>query len=59
MEDLKFTDFQKAFASPFPARGLNPINIGCLNSRAGCHIGIPATYNLNSIDDIENIESQV
>lgn len=37
---------------PFVAEGLKPINVGCLNTRTGCHIGIPMIYELNSIDDI-------
>lgn len=57
--DLKLTDFQKPFARAFTVEGFNTVNIGCLNTRTGCFIGIPTTYDLNSIDDVANLESQV
>lgn len=37
---------------PFTAEGLKPVNIGCLNTRSGCRIGIPMIYEFNSIDDV-------
>jgi len=49
--DLKHTDFQKAFSTPFVAEGFEPVNVGCLNTRNGCFIGIPTIYDLNSIED--------
>lgn len=51
IHDLKYTDFQKAFSTPFVAEGINSVNVGCLNTRSGCYIGIPSTYDFNSIDD--------
>jgi len=50
--DIKYTDYQKAFSIPFTADGYNPVNVGCLNTRTGCYIGIPRTYDLSSIDDL-------
>lgn len=52
VRDLRFTEFQKAFSTPFVAEGFIPVNVGCLNTRSGCYIGIPTIYNLNSRDDI-------
>ncbi|XP_025195431.1 transmembrane protein 177-like [Melanaphis sacchari] len=52
IHDLKLTDFNKAFVTPFTAKGINPINVGCLNTRMGSYIGIPSIYNLNSADDV-------
>jgi len=52
INDLKLTDFKKAFVKPFTAKGINPINVGCLNTRMGSYIGIPSIYDLNSVDDI-------
>lgn len=60
--EIKLTDFQKIFSTPFVAKGLDPVNVGCINYRTGCYIGIPSYYDLN--DDIlssnaENLELQV
>lgn len=58
--DLKYTDFQKSFSTPFVAEGLEPVNVGCLNTRFGCYIGIPTIYDLNSIDDTtESVKSEL
>lgn len=54
IQDLKYTDFQKAFITPFTAEGLGPVNVGCLNTRSGCYIGIPNSYNIKSLDDISD-----
>lgn len=51
VNDLKYTDFQKAFATPFVAKDLNTVNVGCLNTRTGCYIGIPNFYDLETVDD--------
>lgn len=51
VQDLKHTEFQKAFSTPFTAEGLIPVNVGCLNTRTGCYIGIPTIYNLSSKED--------
>lgn len=51
IHDLKLTDFQKPFSTPFVAEGVNTVNVGCLNTRSGCYIGIPSIYNFNTIDD--------
>lgn len=64
IKDLKHTEFQKAFSTPFIVDSLSPENIGCLNTRTGCYIGIPSSYDYNTIDDIsvsnmENSELQV
>lgn len=50
--DIKLTDFQKVFSTPFVAEGLDPMNVGCLNYRTGCYIGIPSYY--DSKDDISS-----
>jgi hypothetical protein len=52
IHDLKLTDFKKAFIIPFTAKGINSINVGCLNTRMGSYIGIPSIYDLNSADDV-------
>lgn len=52
--DLKHSDFQKAFSTPFTAEGLKPVNVGCLNTRSGCYIGIPRIYDFKSVDDVSN-----
>jgi len=52
VQDLGLTEFQKAFSTPFAADGFIPVNVGCLNTRSGCYIGIPTIYDLNSKDDI-------
>ncbi|XP_001947318.2 transmembrane protein 177 [Acyrthosiphon pisum] len=52
IQDFKLTDFKKAFVKPFTAKGINPVNVGCLNTRMGSYIGIPTIYDLNSVDDI-------
>lgn len=52
IQDLKLTDFKKAFIVPFTAKGIYPVNVGCLNTRMGSYIGIPRIYDLNSVDDI-------
>jgi len=52
IQDLKLTDFKKAFVVPFTAKGIYPVNVGCLNTRMGSYIGIPRIYDLNSVDDI-------
>lgn len=59
--DLKHTDFQKAFSTPFVAEGFEPVNVGCLNTRYGCFIGIPTIYDLTSIEEstTESVELQV
>lgn len=59
IHDLELTDFQKSFSIPFIAKGFNPINVGCLNTRNGCYIGIPSIYDLDSNDNtlINNIKS--
>lgn len=65
IHDLKLTDFQKSFSTPFVAKGLNPVNVGSLNTRNGCFIGIPSIYDLDSnyntsIENyIPNLELQV
>lgn len=56
--DLKHTDFQKSFSIPFTAEGLKPVNIGCLNTRSGCYIGIPSIYDFKSVDDISNQDNE-
>jgi len=57
IEDLKLTDFKKAFVVPFTAKGICPVNVGCLNTRMGSYIGIPSIYDLNSVDDISIINA--
>jgi len=58
--DLKYTDFQKSFASQFVTEDFQPVNKGCLNTRTGCFIGIPIIYDFNSIDEItEYVKSEV
>ncbi|VVC24644.1 Hypothetical protein CINCED_3A021312 [Cinara cedri] len=52
VQDLKYTEFQKAFSTPFIVESLKPTSIGCLNTRSGSYIGIPNTYELNTINDI-------
>lgn len=58
IHDMKHTDFQKAFSVPFTAEGLKPVNVGCLNTRSGCYIGIPSIYDFNSIDDISSLSNE-
>lgn len=56
--DLKHSDFQKAFSTPFTAEGLKSVNVGCLNTRSGCYIGIPRIFDFKSVDDISNQDNE-
>ncbi|KAF0771530.1 transmembrane protein 177 isoform X1 [Aphis craccivora] len=58
IHDLKLTEFKKAFVTPFTAKGIDPINVGCLNTRMGSYIGIPSIYDLNSTDDVSILNAE-
>lgn len=58
IRDLKFTEFKKAFITPFTAKGINPVNVGSLNTRMGCYIGIPSIYELKSVNDISILNAE-